>query len=290
MIAPKGVALRMHLMMLFVAHCDAKVGRLWVPYFPVEATPSLTSWMQLVVANAGYNGPGIQTASVAANKQRQLIAGLKKMRDLGLASFPNGPSHRGFELLHESGTSEEGSAPIMYTVPIPSESCIELPVTFFTQGWVHLLTTSEIAALLMWLHVTKFSGFDTEWGRITHVTSAGRQAGFGLSREAYETHKPLAAFGLLDIVRPEKRHYDGKWENFKEDASDLRCHRAIVRPEGFGEAAYDVVRTVVERRELVGSWERPLALRAGKPVPPFVWPPPGLSSLLDTLGNAGTES
>jgi hypothetical protein len=261
MITPKGVALKLHLMLLFAAQCSAKPGKAWKNPYPVEPTPqSDHSWMGLTATIARYRGPGIQGASVATNKRRQVTEALKKLEGLNLIRPTKGPGRgrQGFDLLHENGKSTP-AAGVPYVVPTDAEPFVEVPREFFTEGWVHVLTTSEIAALLMWLDALKYDWMATADPSlfVTRVTSAVRQGAYGLGREAYETHQQLDAFQLLDVLRPEKRHDDGKWQEFAQDSSDLACHRVALTPNGFSRDAGEVVQEVLQRRDARGDWSRP---------------------------------
>ncbi|MFE3148311.1 hypothetical protein ACFXJ6_16850 [Streptomyces sp. NPDC059218] len=261
LIAPKGVALKLHLMLLFAAQCSAKPGKSWKNPYPVEPTPqSDHSWMGLTATVAKYHGPGIQGASVATNKRRQVTEALKKLEGLNLIRPTKGPGRgrQGFDLLHESGKSTP-AAGVRYAVPTDVEPFVDVPREFFTKGWVQVLTTSEVIALLMWLDALKHDPIATSDSSlfVTRVTSAVRQGAYGLGREAYETHQQLDAFQLLDVLRPEKRHDDGKWQEFAQDSSDLACHRVTLTPEGFSRDAGEVVQEVLQRRDARGDWSRP---------------------------------
>lgn len=261
MITPKGVALKLHLTLLFAAQCAARPGKGWKNPYPVEPTPqSEHSWVGLIATIAKYRGPGIQGASVATNKRRQVTEALKKLEGLNLIRPTMGPgrARQGFELLHEGGKSTP-AAGVPYTVPVDAEPFVEIPREFFTGGWVHVLTNSEITALLMWLDALKHDASPTSDPTlfVTRVTSAVRQGAYGLGREAYETHQQLDAFQLLDVLRPEKRHYDGKWQEYAEDSSDLACHRVTLTPDGFTRDAGEVVQEVLQRRDALGDWSRP---------------------------------
>lgn len=261
MITPRGVALKLHLMMLFAAQCSAKPGKVWKNPYPVEPSPqSDHSWMGLIATTAKYGGPGIQGASVATNKRRQITEALKKLEGLNLIRPTKGPGRgrQGFDLLHENGKSTP-AAGVSYAVPADAEPFVSVPREFFTAGWVHVLTHSEIAALLMWLDALQYDRMMTSDPSVfvTRVTSAVRQGAYGLGREAYETHQQLDAFQVLDVLRPEKRHYDGRWQEFAQDSSDLACHRVALTPGGFSRDAGEVVQEVLQRRDARGDWSRP---------------------------------
>lgn len=265
MVTPKGLSLRLMLTMLYAAQCAVGPGKPWGAPYPVQSTPKQPlSWMSLSASISQYDGPGIQLASEDVNRRRQIAAALNTLEAMALvrANTKPGRFSTGFQLLCENGTSTISSA-IPYTVPDVTELFVEIPVEFFTCGWVHVLTNSEIAALLMWFDRLKYdaSVVGAEEGdplRIAYVTGPVRQGIYGLGREAYETHQALDAYQLLDVIRPEQRYDSGKWEGYSKDDSDLLCHRISLAPAGFDRDAGEVVENVLKRRDDAGYWGRPL--------------------------------
>ncbi|MFG3180008.1 hypothetical protein ACGFZC_33785 [[Kitasatospora] papulosa] len=268
MISPRGLTLKLYLLMLFSAQCEAAVGKEWPDLYPIEPTAEKTdSWRGLVATIAKCNGPGVQAASIRTNKVRQIAEAMKTLEKMGLLTSATGVAgqvRKGVLLLCENGKSKNaGAANIPYTVPGDPEPFVEIPIGFFTNGWVQVLTTSEIAALLMWFDVMKFDasiltlddGSRIEYG---YVLSNIRHGFYGLGRDAYETHQPLEAFEILRVVTHSKRHDDGKWQNFNEDSSDMVAHRVLLQTEGFGREAGQVVPPVLHRRHTTGEWRRPL--------------------------------
>ncbi|MFH8894238.1 hypothetical protein [Streptomyces sp. NPDC017949] len=263
MVTPKGLHLRLLLMLLYAAQCTAKPGGTWRTPYPVEwKEGSDSSLMRLMASVAAYKGPGILGASAPTNRRRQITQALLQLEQLNLVRPTQGPgrSRQGYELLSESGSSTV-TEPVPYTVPADTEgSFIELPIEFFTHGWIHVLTMSEIAALLMWFDTIKFHAtwLETAGFPIGHVPSDVRLGRYGLSRDAYETHMPLDAFQLIDVIRPDRRYEDGKWMDWADDSSDMYCHRVAFVPGGFARDAGSVVQEVVERRAATREWSRPL--------------------------------
>lgn len=268
MISPRGLTLKLYLLMLFAAQCEVAAGKEWPGPYPIEPTAERPdSWRGLVATIAKYAGPGVQAASVRTNKVRQIAEAMKTLEEMGLlasATGVKGQVRRGVLLLCENGKSKKaGAANIPYTVPTDSEAFVEIPIGFFTNGWVHVLTTSEIAALLMWFDVTKFdpSHHKLEDGSTitqAYVLSDVRHGFYGLGRDAYETHQSLDAFELLDVIRHAKRHDDGKWQDFADDSSDMVAHRIILQTEAFGRDSGQVVLPALRRRHTLGEWGRPL--------------------------------
>ncbi|MGW1658924.1 hypothetical protein [Streptomyces atratus] len=228
--------------------------------------------MGLVATIARYEGPGILASSAETNKVRQIVQALKTLEGLELvrsASGVTGQVRRGILLRCENGKSTK-AASIPYTVPDGGERFLEIPVGFFTQGWVHVLTTSEIAALLMWFDVLKFSGLrvrlreDADPVTMGFVNSEQRHGYYGLGRETYETHKQLEAVEILDVYRPEKRYKDGKWQGFAENSSDMACHKVVLVPGAFERDAGDAVLPVLRERDATGLWRRPVQILGGR--------------------------
>ncbi|MCT9003470.1 hypothetical protein [Streptomyces rhizosphaerihabitans] len=138
-------------------------------------------------------------------------------------------------LLRESGhrTGEDHD----YVIPDSYESpptAISLPVEFFTNGWIHLLTDSEIRMYLTLKHLA--SRYPREHSlRGIYCIDRDREWLYGVSRDVYEAHLTLARFGLIELVQNDSRHKDGKIVNYKEflkkGAVPLPPHRFQILPD-----------------------------------------------------------
>ncbi|MER6481170.1 hypothetical protein [Streptomyces filamentosus] len=268
MITPKGLTLKLELLLLFAAQCAVAPGSRWPAPYPIEPTPdNPDSWMGLVATIAKHTPPTNYAADASTNKARQIAQALKALEKMNLvhsATGVPGQVRRGIKLRCENGKSTF-AAPVIYRVPTDDEQFFDIPVEFFTQGWVHVLTTSEIAALLMWLDITKAVGRQVKLrgeeeppSIIGFVNSETRHSYYGLGRETYETHKQLSAFGLMDVHRHDKRYMDGKWEGFATQNEDMVCHRIELLTAGLGREPAPILSKVLEQRQLTGSWYRPV--------------------------------
>ncbi|WP_107081459.1 hypothetical protein [Streptomyces yangpuensis] len=267
MIAPKGLSLKLHLLMLFAAQCEVAPGKKWPVPYPAEPTPQQPdSWMGLAASVAQYAGPGVQASSVRTNKLRQVAEAMKALEKKNLVESVTGVAgqvKRGILLGCENGRSTR-AASIPYTVPTDDEAYIEIPTGFFTRGWVHVLTMSEIAAILMWLDILKFDSRQitlpgaTQPVTMGFVNSRDRHGWYGLGRETYETHQPLRAFQLLEVYLPPQRHLDGKWEGYHDDHLEMAHHKIVMTPEGFDREAGKAVLEILRRRHTTGEWGRAL--------------------------------
>ncbi|MFF5924186.1 hypothetical protein ACFY8C_38560 [Streptomyces flavochromogenes] len=267
MITPKGLTLKLELLLLFAAQCTVAPGRRWPAPYPIEPTSEKPdSWMGLVATIAKHAPPTNYAADASTNKVRQIAQALKALEKMNLvhsATGVPGQVRRGIKLQCENGKSTV-AAPVIYRVPTDNEQFLNIPVEFFTQGWVHVLTTSEIAALLMWFDITKAAGRQVKLrgeeeapSTVGFVNSETRHSFYGLGRETYETHKQLEAFGLMDVHRHEKRYMDGKWEGFATQSEDMVCHRIELLPSGFTREPGPILTKVLEQRQITGSWYRP---------------------------------
>lgn len=259
LIAPRGVAGRLHLILLFAARCQAVPGRQWPNRIPIEPDSTQSfSWMGLIGAHARHTPGGRRVASPRVNKARQITEALKKLRDQRLLEFPNAGASRpfrDFRLLCDSGASSD-AAPIPYKVPRAAVPGIDVPVEFFTRGWVNLLTPSETVAYLMWLDVNQNPEHDEPY-----VTGVERAGHFGLGRDAYETHEQLEAFGLIDVEPALLRYEDGKYADYGTEAGRPICHR-VTLADGITRDAAATIEPVLRQFAATGRWGRPLSIRS----------------------------
>jgi hypothetical protein len=273
LILPRGVALKTHLVALYAAQCQAAPGRPWRNTIPIAADEtSEFSWSGLMAVHARHD-PNGRRSSRRENKERQITEAVKKLGTLDLVEFPHAGGtrpFRDFRLLSE-GKRGNTAAPIPYRVPTTdNKAVLEMPVTFFTKGWVHLLTTSEIVSYLMWL--------DLNAGRLPEVPAPfipglERAGLYGTTRDTYETHRPLEAFGLLDVEFAEGRHDDGKVAS----GSDKLCHRVTTVPGALDREAGPVIRKVIEQYAVLGLWDQPIGPFSlwDQPIGPFsLWDQP----------------
>lgn len=259
LIAPRGVTGRLHLLLLFAAACQAAPGRQWHCSLPIEhGREQPFSLERLVCAFARHRGGTGYVASPKANKLRQITEALKALNDQHLLDLPHRGEYqpfRDFSLLCDSGQSTD-NAPITYRVPSAKEPCIDIPTEFFSHGWVHLLTPSEIAAYLMWLDVNQHPQHEEPY-----VTGAERAGAYGLTREAFETHQALQAFGLVDVVPDLMRHDDGKYTDYNPEGRPPPCHRVTVTAGGLSLEAAPRITEVLNRYAATADWGRPLGAR-----------------------------
>lgn len=244
----RGAALRLELTALALAqarHRSGARGRNELPLRPPNRTTN--GWTDLLATEARPQGRGLTRATVTDKQMRALQTALKTLERAGLVDLPNRQQPRGFaegfELLDEEGP--RSGTPLPYAVPpspkASAQQLVQLPWSFITQGWVHVLEDSEITLLLM--VACGRGGLSGEDG--IAIPADVRLLNYGISRDAFASHALLHRLGLIDVVEI-NRHADGRVIDHAEHGAKL--HRLEVLPEGFAQDAREVLqKTIIEQ-------------------------------------------
>ncbi|GKQ36900.1 hypothetical protein [Streptomyces sp. A012304] len=254
LLVSQGVAMQFHLTALFAAQCTTAPGRYWRNTIPLDRRQddAEVTWLELVASPAGSGRDRDYVSGHTANKLRQFraaLATLSRKGLVGLGQSVRGRRYDGFELLTEGRRNTRAGAS-RYKVPLASEACLPVPREFFTRGWVHVLTKSETAAYLMWLH----QGAATTYVTVGWETRAGL---YGLGQDVYDTHQALAAFGLLEVERPEGRRDNGTWRGYGRGSTPRR-HRVRAVPDALAQDPLRIVPAALRKCAALGTWSRPL--------------------------------
>lgn len=227
--SPNGAALRFFLATLFEAQARTRPGN----RLPLAAGGSTTSWTDLIASGAEPSDTQNYHMSVSAKKIRQLGTALDRLAEAKLVELtgkkdgPGTGKYEKFRLMHEGGRRETGPN-IPYQVPDPQrERAFPVPVTLFTNGWIHVLEDTELAFLLM-----VASGHHTMAGQAFRITAADRLLRFGIGRDAYSAYKILSGLGLVIVTQDPGRHLDGKVKDYGSGGKALPHTLGFV-PAGF---------------------------------------------------------
>lgn len=181
---------------------------------PVDSAS--TCWRYLValptVDTGGRHGRGTVSRTPTENRLAQLRTAFTRLHERGRIELAGDTGRGRFEnvkLLNEEVNRRGGTVP--YRRPAPHERVVRLPVEFFTNGWVHALTDSEIAAYLFLLLLQQENPLDLEQGM--PVPREQWADAFGSAR-AHIGYRMLSRFGLIRIFRQEVRRDDGTIEDF----------------------------------------------------------------------------
>jgi hypothetical protein len=76
-----------------------------------------------------------------------------------------------------------------------SETVISIPINFFTQGWIQVMTDSEIANWLMWRDQADMRAADVTAVDDLFLEAQDRLEVYHLTRDAWDTHQMLIRLG-----------------------------------------------------------------------------------------------
>ena len=246
--SPRGTALRTYLIALFEAQTRCLAGTHPTNDRPLRARGEAVGWVDLLAPRAPVASPDSRYADITDKKLRQLQEALARLShpEVQLVSL-SGPSsatgrYEGFQLLDEAGARKHG-APAPYVVPHRRDADVfALPVSLFTNGWVHVLEDTELAFLLMLMVCRAAVG-----EKPVAIPEAMRLLNFGLGRDAYGAYELLKRLNLIDVEVDEQRHLDGKVIDFGK-GGEARLHRFELLDDGFEELAVPTVLKVLKDR------------------------------------------
>lgn len=215
LLTSRGSLLRFSLLTLFEIQTRIRPGlkQLQNPRPLISTGGTSVGWADLLVTDTrNYKPAGTHRRSIdaQAKKQAQLKQTIARLADdsyqlLKLrAGAPSNKKFEGFTLLNECGKRAAGPN-VAYTVPdLMDTDTFTLPIEFFTNGWVHVLTESEIAMVLMCAHkhASRPQGF--------RMPGDDRLQLYAVSPPTFETHVSLSKMGLLTVTADPKRTSAGK--------------------------------------------------------------------------------
>ena len=198
---------------------------------------------------------------------------MRRLDELRLARVPLSGERRQyseFALLDEGGSGERYILPGGRHSDLarrhPTRSTLLLPVTFFTRGWILVLTGPEIAMLLLLYNLDAIYGRRV---RFKFVSRSERLDSYCISDEIYAAHRELAEFGLIRRADTLKERRRGR---LPADArrEPIPPFRFEVNPDGLDRQALTVV-----KKRLAASRSAPHLGRRERPVDyPLAWMEP----------------
>ena len=245
--SPRGAALRVMLAALLERQARTRQGN----RLPLVAGGNgVISWTDLLASDARSSGSGKYHMSASAKKVRQMESALDRLAAEELVELtgeaePGTGKYEKFRLMHEGGRRATGPN-ILYQVPDPRrEPVFPVPVTLFTNGWIHVLEDTELAFILMMA-----AYHHSMAGQAFRIPAADRLLRFGIGRDAYEAHMMLSELGLVTVTEDPGRHADGKVRNYGSGGKALPQTLSFV-PSGFDRDAFTTLST--EMDFLLGS-------------------------------------
>ncbi|MGW4412646.1 hypothetical protein ACWEJ6_52260 [Nonomuraea sp. NPDC004702] len=236
-LSARGIALRFYLIALVAAQMrTARAGGRPGNDLSLIAGGDDTGWIDLIAVPVEDQRSGMYSASRSSKKQRQVVSALRSLSeaDVQLVRLPEAAKKSGkyqnFQLCDEGGARSNGEVPD-YVVPRANEDTFDLPAGLFTNGWIHLLEDTELAFLMMMAHASRHAP-----GGWIRIPGGSRLLHYGIGWDAYEAHKTLQAFGLLNVHVDENRFEDGKVKNYGK-GGQTRMHKLRLCHDGFDEPA-----------------------------------------------------
>jgi len=227
--SPRGAALRVFLAALFETQARTRPGN----RLPLVGGGGATSWTDLLASDARSSGTGKYHMSASAKKLRQMESALDRLAAVELIELtgkedePGTGKYEKFRLMHEGGRRATGPN-VPYQAPDPQqEPVFPVPVTLFTNGWVHVLEDTELAFILM-----TAACHHSMSGQAFRIPAADRLLRFGIGRDAYEAHVLLSQLGLVTVTQDPGRHLDGKVKDYGHGGKPLPHTLGFV-PAGF---------------------------------------------------------
>lgn len=195
-------------------------------------------WIDLIASEPETYLEGHNHLTPDDKKVRQVESAVDRLASAGLVKTvaAGRKTYDGFQLLDERGGADRpGAAWRDYTIPPRGERCVELPATFITQGWVHVLEDSEIALLLM--VACGVGSLPDEPDGLVAIPSSFRLLRYGIGRDSYSAaHRTLKLLGLLEVIEV-GRHEDGKAIGVGTEEGEMHVHRLKIVDAGFDRPA-----------------------------------------------------
>lgn len=218
---PRGVGLRTALTLPYLIQTRPGTlgadGRLAIP---VEAIDEPFGLLDLIAVHAVHKPPPNSTfaSSPKQNRKRQIRDALTALAtpELQMVTLPiSGRGQHRFGDVHIN--REEGpygvDEPPRYKPPRRTDA-IGIPAAFFTRGWVHVMTSREIAMWLMLRDLTaraekRDASADAAPPTMVRIQPRIRLTEYDLSLATWSSHRQLEAFGLIHVERDPNRRENG---------------------------------------------------------------------------------
>jgi hypothetical protein len=96
--------------------------------------------------------------------------------------------------------NQDKPVPVAKDMPrytMPGSEVVSIPITFFTRGWLQVLTDSEISNWLVWRHRAGMNTAADNSAKSLKLNADDRLGIYDLTRDAWDTHQVLGNLGLL---------------------------------------------------------------------------------------------
>ncbi|WP_328384371.1 hypothetical protein OHQ88_33435 (plasmid) [Micromonospora zamorensis] len=212
LVKPRGLQLRLALLLLFDAQCRHAPGN------PVRnerkvsphADDQYTSWRQLVLAPAPAENSTRGAGDLRARQITEAFLALEQQNLLAIKHAASGRrrTYDDLELLSDASTPEESPS---YTVPATG---VPISPYLFTNLWLFALTDTELATFLVLSRLRGHYPYRHATEGI-YLPDKDRETVYRLTRATWRSTDTLHRYGLIDRVKDPRRSFTtGKVGNF----------------------------------------------------------------------------
>ena len=237
-LSPRGLALSLELTLLMEAQMRTAPGHLATGNErPIKAENDKDGWTNYIATDAQKADEGQVYKSVRDKKVRHLQSALVRLAAENLIHLPvderGQRNYGGFTLLRDDARARGDND--VYKVPENSDEYFTVPLSLFTNGWIHVLEDSELVVLLI---AARMRGAHGETPQ--PLRSGPRKLNYGLTKDSYEAaHRVLDYLSILDVIADWSRSVDGRVDGYKEKGA--QPHRLRLHPERLDQPAYPTI-------------------------------------------------
>ncbi|CAN5875737.1 hypothetical protein BH09ACT7_BH09ACT7_29070 [soil metagenome] len=206
-LSPRGLALSLELTLLLDAQMRLLPGQLiGGNERAIKAENTKDGWTDYVATDAQKADKGQVYKSVRDKKVRHIQSGLVRLAAEKLIHLPADDrgqrDYAGFTLLLDDARGRGDNDP--YKVPDGEDEYFTVPLTLFTNAWIHVLEDSELVVLLIAARMRCRHGETPQ-----PLPSGPRKLNFGLTKDSYEAaHRVLDYLSILDVIADWRRSSD----------------------------------------------------------------------------------
>ena len=202
-IRSRGIALRLELALLFSRQCSTKPGGRLMPVDVEGEELGLINLFATGTRRRGATSYRRRRNDMRAMQVRKALVVLSghHLVELGPSSEKRTP-YDTLWLCNEAGPVP-GKDPARYKPPAPNEATVSIPVPFFTNGWIQVMTDSEIWNWLAFRHRANMTAAESLATQGVQLTADTRLSVYDLTRDAWDTHLMLDRYGLMTTIHGE---------------------------------------------------------------------------------------
>lgn len=201
LVARRGLGLRLELTLLFLLQCHHRsTQRIPLPLLPDLEDPASLGLISLFATGNRPRKGSKYKRGVTKMRTAQVTGALDTLQELRLAELHKTPEDQN-DYSQVWLNVEFGPLSVdhqRYRPPTATTPVVSIPIEFFTQGWIQVLTDSEIANWLMWRDVGLMRTPAATTADDLFIDADLRLGTYDLTRDTWDTHLMLGQLGLVN--------------------------------------------------------------------------------------------